>query len=264
DFGIRVDFARPGLIRQELRLPGEIRMNENTMAHVSPRFDGVVKKVFHRLGDMVEEGAILAQMESNDTLRPFELKAPISGTIVSFHITLGEVLSTDEYAYVIADTTSVWADLRVYQRDLPRIREGQAVRLFAGHDYPAIEGVISYVGPVVDEVTRTGMIRALVENHHGMLRPGLFLVGDVALDESHLRVVVPRTSVHTMEDESVVFVEVDNGAGFEARPVKIGREDSINVEIIDGLQGGQRYVAEGGFFLKADSQKENFGDGHAH
>jgi cobalt-zinc-cadmium efflux system membrane fusion protein len=264
DFGIRLDTADAGLIRQELRLPGEIRMNENAMAHVSPRFDGVVKRIHHRLGDQVKTDDVLAEIESNDTFRPLELKAPIDGTIVAFHITPGEIISTDEYAYVIADTSSVWADLRVYQRDLPKVHDGQKVRLSAGHDYPTEEGSIAYVGPVVDETSRTGFIRVVVENPHGLFRPGLFVVGDVALDEFRLPIVVPRSAVHTLEDKSVVFVESENGDGFEASPVRLGKGDSANVEILEGLAKGQRYVAEGGFFLKADSQKENFGDGHAH
>lgn len=264
DFGIRVATAGPGPIREELRLPGEIRMNENTMAHVGPRFDGAVKRIHRRIGDKVQAGDVLAEMESNETLRPFDLLAPIDGTIVAFHITPGEIVATDEYAYVIADTSTVWADLRVYQRDLPKVHAGQQVRLFAGHDYPDTDGVISYVGPVVDETTRTGLIRAVVDNPHGLLRPGLFVVGDVALDEHRLEVVVPRTALHTMEDKAVVFVEAETGEGFEAAAVRTGRGDSVSVEILEGLHTGQRYVSEGGFFLKADSQKEAFGDGHAH
>lgn len=239
-------------------------MNENTMAHVSPRFIGVVKRINHRLGDKVKVGDILAEMESNETLRPFELIAPIDGTIVAFHLTLGEIVATNEKAYLIADTSTVWADLRVYQRDLPKVRLGQTVHLAAGHSYPAAAGKITYVGPVVDETSRTGLIRAEIENPQELFRPGLFVVGAVALDEIRPPIVVPRSAVLTLEDKSVVFVEADNGEGFEPSPVHLGQVDSTNVEILKGLENGQRYVVEGGFFLKADLQKENFGDGHAH
>ena len=262
DFGIRLATASPGIIHNELRLPGEVQMNENAVGHVSPRFDGVVTQINARLGDRVEKGDVLAKLESNETLRPFELTASIAGTVVAFHITLGESLAAGDVAYVIVDTSTVWVDLRVYQRDLPKVHEGQTVRLSAGHEYPETEGKISYVGPVIDEASRTGLIRSVIPNSQGLFRPGLFVIGNVLLDEDRLPVVVPRSAVHTMGNASVVFIQSDEG--YEAQVVVIGRSDTQSIEIVEGLKRGQQYVSQGGFFLKADSQKENFGDGHAH
>ena len=264
DFGIRVATAGPGTIHEELRLPGEVRMNENVMGHVSPRFDSIVSQIHVHLGDQVKAGEVLAEMESNETLRPFGLTAPIDGTVVAFHITPGESLAAGDVAYTLADTSSVWVDLRVYQRDLPKVHKGQTVRLSAGHEYPETEGTITYVGPVIDETSRTGLIRSALTNPQGLFRPGLFVIGNVLLDEYRLPLVVPRAAVHTIDNASVVFVESDEGEGYEAQVVRIGRGDTKSVEVIEGLERGQRYVSQGGFFLKADLQKENFGDGHAH
>jgi len=264
DFGIRVAEAGPGVIREELRLPGEIRMNENAVAHVGPRFSSVVTAIHRRLGDTVRKGDVLAVMEANETLRPFDLVAPIDGTVVEFHLTLGESVDAGEYAYIIADTSTVWADLSVYQRDLALIRKGQRVSISAGHNFPRVDGEIIYLGPVVSETTRTGLARAVLDNSAGALRPGMFIVGDVVLDEIDVSVAVPLTAIQTMNDTTVVFVVSEDGDGFEPREVVVGHRDSDHAEIRRGLLAGDRYVAEGGFFLKADAQKENFGDGHAH
>lgn len=265
DFGIEVAVAGPGMIHEEIRVPGKIRTNENTMAHVSPRFEGMVKKIHHRLGEKVKVGDVLAEVESHETFQTFALKAPIAGTIVGFHITLGENVGPENYAYVIADTSTVWADFGVYQRDLHKVAPEQQVTLSTTHDHSAIKGVIAYVGPTVDEATRTGLARVVLDNPSGHLRPGSFIVGEISLNETKGAVVVPRSALHTLEDQTVVFVEVEEeGGGFEPRPVQIGRSDSQYVEIMKGLNAGSRYVSKGGFFLKADSQKEDFGDGHAH
>ncbi|MEZ5275538.1 MAG: efflux RND transporter periplasmic adaptor subunit [Opitutaceae bacterium] len=264
DFGIQVEAAASGTIHDELRLQGEVRMNENAMGHVSPRFGGVVTSINKRLGDRVSQGEVLAEMESNETLRPFQLVAPLDGTVVSFHITPGESLSAGEVAYTIADTSTIWVDLRVYQRDLPKVHHGQALRISAGHEYEELEGEISYVGPVIDESNRTGFVRAELENPDGTYRPGLFVIGNVLLDAHQVPAMVPRSGVISMDGESVIFVQSEDGHGFEARVVTLGRTDTENVEIRTGIQPGELYVAKGGFFLKADSQKEDFGDGHGH
>jgi cobalt-zinc-cadmium efflux system membrane fusion protein len=264
DFGIEFGVAGPGTIHEELRLPGEIRMNENTMAHVSPRFAGVVKDINRRLGEVVRRGEVLAKLESNETLRPFDLVAPLDGTIVGFHITPGESLDAGEAAFTISDTSTVWADIKVYQRDLPQLKSGQNVRISAGHHYPDVNGRISYLGPVVDEATRTGLARIVLNNPEGIYRPGLFVVGNVLLEAENHEVVLPLTAIHALDGRDVVYVESEDGDGFEAREVMVGHRDSVSAQISRGIRPGERYVAIGGFFLKADSQKENFGDGHDH
>jgi len=262
-FGIRVAVAGPGELHEFLRLPGEIRSNEHAVAHVGPRYAGIARAVHKRLGDRVTAGEVLAEMESNETLRPFSLVAPIDGTIVDFHLTLGESLEAGEYAYVVADTSSVWADLRVYQRDLPQLRVGQPVHLSAGHEYPDFHGTVTYLGPVVEETTRTGLARVVLENPEGLLRPGLFVIGEIVVDESDYAVVVPLSALLSVEGNTVVFVETDHGE-FAPRPVVTGHRDEHRVEIVEGLSTGEEYVVEGGFFLKAEAGKAHFGDGHAH
>ena len=61
----------------------------------------------------------------------YEIIAPFNGTVIEKHITLGEVLNEDSEAYVIADLTSVWVNISVYQKDLPFIRQGLPVVLSA-------------------------------------------------------------------------------------------------------------------------------------
>lgn len=264
DFGIEVKVAEPGEIHDELRLQGEVSMNENAMGHVSPRFDGVVTSIKKRLGDSVKKGDVLASLESNDTLRPFDLKAPLDGTIVAFHITPGESLASGEVAYTVADTSTVWVDLRVYQRDLPKVHAKQTVRISAGHEYGETEGEISYVGPMIDETSRTGFARVVLPNPDGAYRPGLFVIGNVLLDAYRLPIVVPRSGVISMDGENIIFVESEDGHGYEKREVTLDKLDTKSVAIRSGLNRGERYVSKGGFFLKADSQKEDFGDGHGH
>ena len=73
---------------------------------------------------------------------------------------------------------------------------------------------------------------------------------------------VPKTALENFEGEQVVFVKT--AAGFEPRPVSIGLTNDVNVEIIHGLSQGQTYVIKGGFTLKAELQKGEMDEGHAH
>jgi cobalt-zinc-cadmium efflux system membrane fusion protein len=262
EFGIEVEVAGAGVIELFLSLPAEIRPNADRLAHIVPRFSGIVTDVHAQLGDKVETGQTLATIESDESLAPFQVKTLISGTVISKHITLGEAVSRERDTFVIADLSTVWVDITLYQRDLERVRTGQIATIFVGHGLSKETGKISYITPVVDEATRTATARIVLGNDHGKWRPGMFVTAEILIERVDVGVAIPKTALQTLDEHTVVFVEI-NGA-FEARDVTLGRAGSQLVEVLDGLVPGERYVSKGGFTLKAELGKEAFGEGHAH
>ncbi|MGD9548993.1 MAG: efflux RND transporter periplasmic adaptor subunit [Candidatus Krumholzibacteriia bacterium] len=262
EFGIVESTAGPATIRQMLDLPGEIQANDTRLAHIVPRFSGIVTDVRAQIGDHVTPGQVLAVIESDESLSPFEMKTLIAGTIIEKHITLGEAVSRDHAAFVVADLSTVWADITVYQRDLPHVVTGHRVLIAGGHELPSVFGDISYVAPVVDEQTRTALARAVLPNSEGTWRPGMFITAQVAVDEFEVPVAVPSTALQTIDGQEVIFVRTDEG--FAPRPVTVGRSDDERVEIVSGLDAGERYISLGGFTLKAELGKESLSGGHAH
>ncbi|MGR3177735.1 MAG: efflux RND transporter periplasmic adaptor subunit, partial [Candidatus Anammoxibacter sp.] len=75
-------------------------------------------------------------------------------------------------------------------------------------------------------------------------------------------ILIPKSAIETMEGESVIFIETEDG--FKSQSVVVGRTNETHVEIISGLRQGQRYVYKNGFTLKAELMKSEFGEGHAH
>ena len=196
------------------------------------------------------------------TYTRLEIHAPQNGTIIEKHITLGENVSSDTDVFTIADLASVWVNLNVYQKDLVSIRKGQSVQIEIGHGIPSATGVIAWVGPQVDEGTRTAKARIELANPDGNYRPGLFVTAKVAVGDSSAGLVVPKGALQTFEGKTVIFVQTDEG--FEPTPVELGRENGTAVEILSGLAPEQTYVSQGAFTLKAQLSKGAFGDGHNH
>jgi cobalt-zinc-cadmium efflux system membrane fusion protein len=196
------------------------------------------------------------------TYTRFEIRAPLGGTIIEKHMTLGENVGAETDVFTIADLSTVWVNLNIYQKDLVSIRKGQTVNIEIGHGIPSAEGEIAWVGPQVDEETRTAKARIELPNPDGNLRPGLFVTAKVTVGSSPAGLVVPKSALQTFEGRTVVFVLDEDG--FELKPVEIGRQNGTTVEILSGLVTGQTYAAEGSFTLKAQLSKGAFGDGHNH
>lgn len=201
--------------------------------------------------------------EHSDTaLTRYEIRAPFSGTVIQKHITLGEALKDDAQAFVVADLSTVWVDISVYQKDLTRITEGQKAVIDGGQSIPYTEGDISYVGPLVGESTRTALARIVLPNPDGKLRPGMFVSVKVAVDNIKVPFRILKSALQTIEDEPVVFVKEEDG--FLPKTVRIGQGNGRYVEIISGLKQGEYYASQNPFTLKAQISKNGFDDGHNH
>jgi len=187
--------------------------------------------------------------DSNETLTKYEIIAPFDGKVIEKDITLGEVLREDKVAFVVADLSTVWVDLSIYQKDLPFVKQGQRVLISAGQGIPDAEGVISYLGPIVAEETRTALARVTLPNKEGQWRPGLFVTACLVEEEMAVPLLIPKSAIQNLEGEICVFIY--SPEGFKPKSVTVGRTNKTHTEVITGLNVGQRYVAEGAFELKA-------------
>ena len=250
--GIETTKVSPGKIDSGIELLGEVHPNGDRLAHIVPRFAGIVRDVRQSAGDTVRNGDVLAVIESSDSLAPYELKTLIDGVVLTRHLTRGEAVDREKEAFVIADLSSVWVDLSVYQKDLTSVRVGQAVRVHSVHGGPGTEGVISYITPAVDQTTRTAVARVVLPNADRTWLPGMFVTGHT-LDERPSALVVPRSAVQTLEGESVLFALTEHG--FAARPVLLGQEGESLIEIVKGVSAGDEIASTNTFLLKAELAK---------
>jgi len=262
EFGVELATAGAGKLQIHTDLSGEIIIDPDRLAHIVPRFPGVVREVRKAIGDRVKKGEVLAIIESNESLAPYEVTSLIDGTVINIHMTRGELIEDEDHSIVVADLSQVWANMSVYQKDLQYVQSGQSVVISAGHSILEERGKISYVSPVVDEETRTATAWVVLSNPAGSWKPGLFVKGRLTIDEIEVGVTVPKTAIETMEGRQVVFVQTEGG--FRPHTVVLGRTNETHVEVVGGLQPGQRYVKKNGFTLKAELGKGAFGEGHGH
>jgi cobalt-zinc-cadmium efflux system membrane fusion protein len=258
--GIEILTAAPGTLRNSIILNGILQPNQEALVQVTPRFPGVVREIRKRIGDTVEKGELLAKIESNQSLSVYEMRAPISGTVIDRQISLGEYASEQKPAFIVADISTVWVDLSVYRRDLPRVRIGDTVQIDVGDGGAPIEAQLSYVSPVGSSDTQSALVRAVVANEGMRLRTGLFVSARLVLSAKQVPVAVKGTALQTVENKNVVFVR--NGEKFEAREVEIGDRDFENVEIVFGLMDGDRYAAKNSFVVKAELGKSEASHDH--
>lgn len=251
--GIELGKAGAITLKNRLVLNGVVRANQEILAQVTPRFAGIAREIFKRIGDDVRKDDVMAKIESNLSMTQFDLKAPFSGTIVDRQISLGEYVSEQKAAFVVADLSTVWVDLLVYVQNFGRVSVGDEVTIDLDDGKPSLETKVTYVSPVGLSETQSTIVRAEVANPDNRLRPGFFVRGTVILRTRQVPVAVKADALQVMENKEVVFVR--EGDKLEAREVKTGERDNDYVEILDGLSAGEVYAAENSFIIKAEIGK---------
>ena len=220
----------------------------------------MVREGRKHIGDKVEKGEVLAIVESNQSLQPFEVKSQITGTVINGHLIVGEYVPENQWVYIVADLSEVWVDFHLPLTERESVRVGQSVSVSTGLDSGAITGNVSYIAPYADERTQSQLVRVVIPNPDGRFVPGMFVTGDLVLSNEPVRAAVRRSAIQTFRAWKVVFLNV--GDVYEIRPLTLGRSDDEWVEVISGIEPGARHVTENSYTVKADILKS--GASHDH
>lgn len=257
--GIEIETAAAAGIREVLPLYGTVQPNAERMREITARYPGVISSIVKKVGDTVRQGETLATVESDESLRSYNVTASLSGVVIARKANPGEKAG-DASLFTVADLSTVWVELALFPRDLAKVRTGQTVRVKSADEGLAAEGKIVYIASLGQSASQTLTARVLLDNRDRRWAPGLYVTGDVALSEKQVLVAIKSSALQTVENRSVVFVQT--GDGFQTTVVEIGRSDGEFTEIVSGLDAGSRYAAANSFVLKSEAGKGEAEHGH--
>lgn len=194
------------------------------------------------------------------------LRAPTAGVVLEMHAVPGELVRPDQSILTVGDLSELWIWADLYEDQLGRVtaakgelRAGVSVKAFPGEVFA---GTVNFVGPTMDEKTRTVKVRVAVKNGGGKLRAGMFAAVELYLPGDEEALAVPRSAVLSDEGRAFVFVH-HHGDFFIRRPVEPGRASVDWVEVKAGLAGGETVATTGAFLLKSDVLRSKMGAGCA-
>jgi membrane fusion protein, heavy metal efflux system len=192
-----------------------------------------------------------AEQQGKGISTEFAVRAPIAGMIVEKLVSPGQLIQAGTTAcFTISDPSTVWVQGHIFDRDLSIVQVGDTV----DETSPAVEkgfrGTLGYIGALVDADTRTTPVRIVTPNPQGLLKKDMFLNAVIhTRTRKDVRVVPVSALLRDAQNEPIVFVETEPGK-FAQRSVKVGIQQHDRLEILDGLQDGDKVVAEGSLFLQ--------------
>ncbi len=212
---------------------------------------------FRLLG--VDVDAIENRKNGDAALRPrIPIVSSVGGVVIEKSVTQGEVVNPEKLLFVVADLATLWVLVDVYEKDLPRLRQGAMVNVSVNaFPYKTFQGKVSYMGDVVSERTRTVKVRVTIDNPEGLLKPGMFAAVSIHAQKnagSDSVIAVPREAVLVDGSDRYVFLRVGEGK-FAQTDVVLGRSLGKKVEVTQGLKEGDMLVVKGTFPIKSELKK---------
>jgi cobalt-zinc-cadmium efflux system membrane fusion protein len=263
----RAELARKSLQREETLFEKKISP-EKDVIHARQELAeaeadlAFAQEKFHLLGINIEE---FGKDQIGDRHPLIAVTSPISGSVIERTATQGEVVSPEKPLFTVADLSKLWVVIDIYEKDLGRLRAGTAVKVRTTA-YPDrnFKGIISYIGDLMDETTRTVKARVVVENAGRLLKPGMFATVLIeAAGGTERLIAVPEEAVFLDGSKNYVFIQTAPEE-FEMREVAVGRTLGKRLEVIQGLSKGEPVAVKGAFILKSELKKGELVDEHGH
>lgn len=210
------------------------------------------------LGLQVREADLDASADGDAPPLRLTLTSPIRGVIVHADVAVGKFVEPTEHLFEITDTSRVWVQIGILERDLHRIQEGQSVRVsFNGLPGQSFDTKVDKLGLLLDQQTHQGTAWAEIANTPTgpRLLPGMNGQAEFILPGRGQGLSVPSASVFSDGAERYVFVEETStkaSSEYRKKSVVIGRQTRDLAEVTSGdIFPGDRVVTRGGHELSS-------------
>lgn len=190
---------------------------------------------------------------TREVKRAITLHAPIGGFVISKPVYQGMYVTPEMELYTIADLDQVWIWADLTEEESSLVEPGMSAKIeLSSRPGESFDAVVSYLSPVLDAATRTVRARFDARNPEGALKPGMYAT--VRLEQPLGEVLaLPEDAVIDTGERRTVFVEIEPGR-YQPRDVGLGRRGGSYVEVIEGLEAGERVAVSAQFLLDSESR----------
>ncbi len=181
--------------------------------------------------------------------------SPATGVVIKKNAFEGHYVKAGMHQYEIADLSTVWVDVDIYEYELPWVHKGMPAEMELAYiPGKTFKGEVLFVYPYLDTKTRTAKLRLAFQNSELELKPGMYANINLQAESIEESVVIPQEAVIDSGVRKVVFVALEKGR-FQPREITVGIEGNDHeIQVLAGLSAGERIVLSGQFLLDSESR----------
>lgn len=183
------------------------------------------------------------------------IKATKNGVLLERKVNPGEIVEKNRELFNLADLKTIWLVGYAFEKDSPYLHLGEAVTgTIEERNGASINGVLSYVSPILDSTTKTLEVRADIPNKDFKIKPNMYAEMFVNTGVAHV-LAIPTDAVEKFGDYNFAYVNIAPHT-YEERKVETGKKNDQYTEVISGVKAGEEVVTRGSFELLGESIKK--------
>lgn len=182
------------------------------------------------------------------------IKATKNGVLLERKVNPGEIVEQNRELFNLADLKTIWLVGYAFEKDSPYLHLGEAVTGTIEESSETINGVLSYVSPILDNTTKTLEVRADIPNKNFKIKPNMYAEMFVNTGTAHV-LAIPTDAVEKFGDYNFAYVKVAPHT-YEERKVETGKKNDQYTEVLSGIKAGEEVVTRGSFELLGESIKK--------
>ena len=198
----------------------------------------------------------IRQLETTGQVRKaITIFSPSGGVVIQKDVVEGQFVKAGKNQYQIADLSTVWVDVDIYEYELPYVKKGMPARMELSYiPGERFYGEVLYIYPYLSKETRTLRLRLAFPNPELQLKPDMYANIRLEAELPGPNIVIPQEAVIDTGVRQVVFVSRDKGK-FEPREIKLGVEvNGHQYQVLKGLSEGEEIVISAQFMLDSESR----------
>ncbi len=189
------------------------------------------------------------ELENGEIQNTVSIPSPISGFVTEVNVNVGKHVNPMDILFKIIDTEHLHAEAQVFEKDVPRLKIGQLVRVYLSNEHKERLAKVFLIGK---EITpeRTVRVHCHLEGEDPSLIPGLYFKALIETDPQQVT-TLPNEAVVDFDNKQYVFVEKKSG-DLEYEMVEISRlmSEEEFTEVALPLQiGGRKIVLKGTYAM---------------
>ena len=239
-----------------LALKNKQLISESQFTSIRKGAESLLKATQQRLQYWdIPDSEIKRLQDSGEVRKSLTLEAPATGIVVHKNAVEGLHITQGMSLYQIADLSTVWVYVSIYDNEVPWIQAGQTATMTLSYQPDKIfQGKVAYIYPYLNEKSRDIKVRLEFPNPGLTLKPGMYTNIWIQTPAIKNAIVIPSEAVIRSGERNLVFVTRGNGR-FEPRTVHIGEEsDDDRIRIISGLRENEEVVISAQFLLDSESR----------
>ncbi len=240
----------------DLYSPELVNAQEELMLALGRNNQRLVQAAEDRLKALQISSQFIKKLKHDRSIRQtVTFYAPQNGVVDNLNIREGFFVQPGTTMLSIGSLAQVWVEAEIFERQASLVKPNDDVTMTL--DYlpgQTWKGRVDYIYPTLNSKTRTVRIRLRFDNPQESLKPNMFAQVTVHTDSADSLLVIPREAlIRTGKQDRVVLALGDGN--YKSIAVKVGRMDNEKVEILEGIEEGERIVTSAQFLLDSESSK---------